>query len=262
MGQGPGHLVTGGAVNRLAAAGHIVETIRVSPRDPFPTEISAAFNTAGEISRQVRTALRQRRFPLVLAGNCMASLGAVAGLPPEGRGLVWLDAHSDLHTPRTSTSGFLDGMALATILGDGWESMAGSVPGHQPLPREHLLLLGTREVDPAEEESVARGIPLVRAAQLLDASAELEVCVSRLTAAAERVHLHLDLDVLDPDAVSPANPFTPAGGLSADQLLALVAMLKDRLPLASATLASYDPSSDPNGAVREAALAVMEAVTG
>ena len=63
------------------------------PRDSYPTEISSAFRTAAEVSRQVSSAMRQRRFPIVLAGNCFASVGAVSGHSGEGRAVVWLDAH-------------------------------------------------------------------------------------------------------------------------------------------------------------------------
>jgi len=117
MGRGPEQILGGGAAERLRSVGHQVETIRVESRDAFPLEIATGFELARSLARQVRMATRQRRFPIVLAGNCLASLGVVAGYPPGRTGLVWLDAHADLQTPETTASGFLDGMALATILG-------------------------------------------------------------------------------------------------------------------------------------------------
>lgn len=263
MGQGPGHLIAGGAVERLRASGHGTEVIRVAPQDRYPAEIASAFGTAAEVARQVRSAIRQRRFPVILAGNCFSSVGAVAGLPPRGRGLVWFDAHGDLHTPETTTSGFLDGMALASILGHAWTTLSGTVPGFSPLPAGHALLAGTRALDAAEEDAARRwGLPVVPLRTLTERPDLLADAVETLGGSAGAVHLHIDLDVLDPAAAAPANAFTPPDGLAPGALLEILAGLRSRLPLASLTLSSYDPSLDRDGAVRDTALAVLETVVG
>lgn len=261
MGQGPGHLLAGGAIERLQAAGHISETIRVAPRDPYPTEISSAFRTAAEVSRQVSSATRQRRFPIVLAGNCFASLGAVSGQRDEGRAVVWFDAHGDLHTPETTESGFLDGMALATILGRAWSTLSGRVPGFSPVPPGRVLLVGTRALDAAEEDAVRRWeLPTLSLQALRQHPNALEAAAAHLAEPGGRVHLHIDLDVIDPEIAAPANAFTPPGGLSPQALVGAVTLLRAQLPLASLTLSAYDPSLDRDGAVRDTALAVLEAV--
>ena len=70
-----------------------------------------------------------------------------------------------------------------------------------------------------------------------------------------RVHVHLDLDVLDPTAVSPANEFAPEGGLSAAELGACIRRIREHPEIGSATVASYDPSFDHERHVLEAGMA-------
>ena len=73
-----------------------------------------------------------------------------------------------------------------------------------------------------------------------------------------RVHGHLDLDVLDPDAVNPANEFAPERGLRAEEVEACIRAIRERFEVTSATLASYDPSFDREGHVLKAGLTLTE----
>jgi arginase len=95
-----------------------VSTETVEIHDPFPLEVGTAFRLAGVLSDKVRRVRELDHFPLVLAGNCMSSIGTLAGLGDLRMGVIWLDAHGDFNTPETTSSGFLDGMALATVTGD------------------------------------------------------------------------------------------------------------------------------------------------
>ncbi|TIS72728.1 MAG: arginase family protein, partial [Mesorhizobium sp.] len=98
--------------------------------DEQEREIGTGFAVCNVVSGEVRIALDNGRFPIVLAGNCLTSAGAVAGEGADA--IIWADQHGDLNTPETSTSGFLDGMALATALGLCWRRMAAQIPGFKP----------------------------------------------------------------------------------------------------------------------------------
>jgi arginase len=52
-------------------------------------------------------------------------VATLAGLEPATTGIVWLDAHPDFHTPATTKSGFLDGMALSMALGQCHQELVG-----------------------------------------------------------------------------------------------------------------------------------------
>ncbi len=160
-GRGPGHLARGGVMEDLGTSEEPVEV-----DGAFRTENAAAFELMRRISAKVRGSVALRRFPLVLSGNCNASVGAVAGAGGEDAlGVVWFDAHADFNTPETTTSGFLDGMALAMGAGRCWTGMTRSVPGFVPVRGEDVVLVGTRDVDPGEKRELAdAGVAVVGSA--------------------------------------------------------------------------------------------------
>ncbi|HVG43627.1 MAG TPA: arginase family protein [Longimicrobium sp.] len=264
MGAGPEHFLANGAAKRLRAiAGRVRETTVGADRH-FPAEIHTAFELARGIALAVRAARGHSALPLVLAGNCMASVGVLGGLETEGLGIVWLDAHGDLHTPETTTSGMLDGMALATATGRCWTALAGTVDGFTAVSDERVLLVGGNALDgpelrllegslmlhaaPSQVRGRGTGRPL---AELLDA----------LASRVRRVYLHVDLDVHDP-AEGKANEFWAPAGLTADEVRSVVREVAARVPIAGASITAYDPALDPEGRMLETGLELMELIAG
>jgi arginase len=251
MGRGPGALVAAGLPEILLAEGHAVERERVQPVARFPTEIATGFAVAGGIARAVRAAAWHSRFPLVLMGNCLGSVGVAAGLPPGETGVVWLDAHADFNTPESSPSGFLDGMALSTLTGQCWAAARENVPGFHPVAPENVVLVGARDLDPGEEPRLsAAGVTRVAPGRVLD---DLPAALDRVLPRVKHLYLHLDLDVLDP-SVGRANGFAAEGGLTVEELHAALDLVRERGALSAAGISAYDPAYDPAGTVRAAAL--------
>jgi hypothetical protein len=69
--------------------------------------------------------------------------------------VIWLDAHDDFATPATTQSGFLDGMGLATLAGQGWERLAASIPGFRPIAEARIMHVGGREITNIAEPKAA-----------------------------------------------------------------------------------------------------------
>jgi arginase len=206
----------------------------------------------------VRAAREAGRFPLVLSGNCNASVGALSGLTPSRRALFWFDAHGDLNTPDTTASGFLDGTGLATALGLCWHGLAAGIPGFQPVAPEATFLLGVRDLDPPEKALVAQGsVTVVPAARV---AVELPELLSLAAVDGALGHVHLDLDALDPGQVGRANSLPVPDGLSVEQLTGAIAAIRARVPLGGAALASYAPEFDLNGGICRAAFAAIDAM--
>lgn len=224
--------------------------VRISLGSPFTNEVGMCFDLNREVARAVADARRRAALPVILTGNCHTQQAVVAGVGVEGLGLVWLDCHADFNTPETTESGFFDGCALAMTVGDCWSALCASVPGFAPLPTDRVVLVGARDLEPSERER-------------LDASAIVELeprDAGRLAAmmpAAERVSLHIDLDVLDP-LHGRANQYAVPPGLSPDELVDAVRAVVAGPQLAAVTVSAYDPAFDPTGSVRRAALAALE----
>lgn len=254
MGRGPARLLEGGLEAAARAHGHDVRTelveLPAGGTGDAGGEVGRAFALTSALAVRVRAESAAGRFPLVLAGNCGATIGALAGLGPADTGLVWFDAHADFNTPETSASGFLDGMALAILTGRCWRSLAATVPGFVSVPDRHVVLVGARDLDLPEARALAEsGIRRV--------AADLVGLDAAVPADSRRAYLHIDLDVLDLSE-GRANQFAVAGGLTVLALQSAVRRVAARAPIVGAALTAYDPTCDPEGRIVAAALAVVE----
>lgn len=230
MGAGPEHLIGSGLPEALTAEGHAVGTVTIEAA--AGDEVHSAFGLAAQISVQVSRARARGAFPVILAGNCMASVGGFAGLDSRAA-MLWLDAHADFNTPETSESGFLDGMALAVLTGRCWQQECAHVAGFAPLPDSEIVMLGVRSVDPGEAPALAR-------TQVVHDAKELAAALARLQRA--ELYLHIDLDALDPSVIT-ANSFATAGGLSRETLRACIAAAHAKR-ISAVAFTAYDPAAD------------------
>lgn len=264
MGLGPRHLLEHGVARILAEHGHEVDTRTIALDSDADGEIASAFALDRLIAHSVADARAHAQFPLLLAGNCGRTLGVLSGLGAGDAGIVWFDAHADLNTPDTTTSGFLDGTSLATLTGRCWRSLSASVPGFTPLPDAHVVLVGARAIDEPEAELLRDSeiTPVtahaIRRSNIVDA---LAPALGELHARARRVYLHVDLDVLD-SAEAMVNQFATSDGLTLKQLLAAIRRIGEQFDVIGATLSAFDPTCDANGAAGEAGLKVVEALAG
>lgn len=264
MGAGPDHLMEGGLPEMLRSAERSsLSLAHVLPEVDPPAEVATAFELDRMVSEQVRGAVAQGEFPLVLSGNCNTAVGTIAGLGAADLGVVWFDAHADFNTPETTTTGFTDGMGLAIAVGHCWKEMARGVPGFAPVAEQDVVLAGVRAVEPSEEERLAiSDLSVVGADRIgLEGPSALEVALDGLGSRVGRVYVHLDLDVLDPEKAGKANEFAPEGGLSAEDLKTALGMVRERFAVAAAGIASYDPGFDADGCVLAVALACARILT-
>jgi arginase len=258
MGRGPEHLVEAGIRDSLQSRGYEVHAHTIDSDVDVPSEIMVAVDLARGLAERVGASRRNGHFPLVLAGRCMSALGAVAGLGSDRTGVVWFDSHGDFNTPETSRSGMLDGMAGAVIAGRCWSGVAATIPGFVPVSESRYVLVGARDLDPAEAELLeSSAITLIPSDELRAGGPHL--AADSLSDTSE-VYVHVDLDVLDPDRVGRANPYAAPGGLDVSDVVAVVGAVADRYDIAAATLSAYDPSFDGDGRVAEAAMAIANEI--
>lgn len=225
------------------ALGTEYESVSVETPDDHSNEIAASLAVVRALAEQVRPV----DFPIVLAGNCSSSLGTVTGIGGEV-GVVWFDAHGDFNTPRTTRSGFLDGMSLSMLTGSGWTALR---EGLATVAEEYVVHVGGRDFDQAEWGRLeSSGVRVVRRPPIEDALDELHKRI-------DSVYVHVDLDVLDP-SVGRANEYAADDGLSLDELTGAIDAVVERFAIRAAAITAYDPDCDPDGAIPPAARAVFD----
>ncbi|MEU4563062.1 arginase family protein [Actinoplanes sp. NPDC023936] len=147
--------------------------------------------------------------PVVFSGDCLVAGATVAGVQQAGvdPAVIWFDAHGDVHTLETSSSGYLGGLSLRVITGAHRDRYADLI-GLRPVAPERAVLVDARDLDPAEADYLAfsptRRIPVPE--------------VSAETIPPGPLVLHVDLDVIDA-ADLPGLRFPAVGGPSADAVL-------------------------------------------
>lgn len=245
-GSGPEYLIKNGLPQVLQDEGHEVSVETIESQAAFRTEVQTQFELYRALADRVADARQNDRFPLILSGNCGATLGAIAGT--RRLGIIWFDAHGEFNTPETTTSGFLDGMGLAIATGLCWKRLAASIPRFRPVPGSNILLIGGRDFDEGEQERLEQsGVIVIDHATIEKTGLQnaLQPALSKLAGDADEIHLHIDPDVLNPKEV-PANTyqFMTEGGMSVEQIRASLALIKKDLNITSVTLASFEPEYD------------------
>lgn len=205
------------------------------------------------LTDRVDDALSAGSMPIILGGDHSLALGSVAGAAAhaarQGRPLflLWLDAHSDFHTPLTTTSGNLHGTPVAYIAGrDGFDAFP-SFPA--PIPAERICLYGIRSVDPAEHAALLRHDIAINDMRVLDERgvvAPLREFLARVRAANGLLHVSLDVDFLDP-AIAPAVGTTVPGGTTFREAHLVMELLHESGLVTSLDLVELNPFLDDRG---------------
>lgn len=217
-----------------------VDAQRIDPPGTWRAEIGTTFALYRELAKRVA---ETDDLPVVFSGNCGAAVGVAAGVGMNDLATLWFDAHGDYNTPDTTDTGYLDGMAMAILTGRCWKSLALTIPGFTPMPPQRAMHVGARDYSPGEREALlADDVALIEPDALGNVAFELN------DIDAQRILIHLDVDVLDPKH-GRANQYACDGGLSPDEVLHTIELARSRFPAAGLVVASYDPSCDPEGRV-------------
>ncbi len=259
--MGPDAYRTAGLAEALRPLGHAVrDTGNLAPA-PL-REVSCTNTAVHALSETVAwtealipaaRAAATEGLPVFLGGDHSLSLGSVAGVAEAAAAagkplfLLWLDAHSDVHTPATTRSGNLHGTPIAYVTGR---------PGFEGFPRvtapvapENVCLFGLRSVDAEEAgELSASGIATVdmRSIDEQGLARPLAAFLERVAAADGWLHVSLDVDFLDPE-IAPAVGTTVPGGASVREAHLAMEMIHDSGLLRALDLVELNPFLDERG---------------
>lgn len=211
---------------------------------------------AQQLAEAVTGVLEQRKFPVVLGGDCSNLLGCALALRRLGRfGLVFIDGHADFYQPEAEPNGEVASMDLAIVSGRGPDLLT-NVDGLKPLMRdEDIVLFGYRDAEQQGEygsqDVRATGIHTfdlerVRSAGIASAANQAVEILRKNQL--EKFWIHLDADVLN-DAIMPAVDYRLPGGLSWDELSLALKVLMASGQAVRINIGIFNPSLDADGSI-------------
>ncbi len=258
--MGPDAYRTAGLSDALRDLGHKVEDQgNLTPASHLPDDdsdkIYALQESIGWTNRLIRAAenAMPRGVPIFLGGDHSLSLGSVAGVANYAASqnrpqfVLWLDAHSDFHTPQSTASGNLHGTPLGYVTGR--EGFSGFPAVSNPIPQENICIIGLRSVDLAEREALQQTSIHrhdMRAIDETGIAKPLAAFLATVAAANGLLHVSLDVDFLDP-SIAPAVGTTVPGGATIREGHLAMEMLHDSGLMTSLDLVELNPALDERG---------------
>ena len=207
-------------------------------------ETKAGIVARGDIlqhARRVHTLLTEAAPERVvtIGGDCGVDLvpaSYLASRHGDELAVVWLDAHADLNTPSASPSGAFHGMVLRALLGEGDAGLLEQA--FTPLEPYQVFLAGVRTFDPPEFATFEeKRLSLFKPDDLAHPERLTEQMAAR---GFTKLHVHLDLDVLEPATFRSLSYPTPHG-VTPDTLVTLLRALQETFELVGFTLTEFAP---------------------
>jgi arginase len=260
--MGPAAYRVAGIAREISSEGHGVDDwgdLSLPPLEPVSCPNPAVHSLAETLGwtealrDRVDDALSAGGFPIILGGDHSLALGSVAGAAAyahrQGRPLylLWLDAHSDFHTPLTTTSGNLHGTPLAYIAGrDGFDAFP---PFPAPVRADRICMFGIRSVDPAEHAAMLERDIAINDMRVIDEHGivkPLREFLARCRKDGGMLHVSLDVDFLDP-SIAPAVGTTVPGGTTFREAHLVMELLHESGLVTSLDLVELNPFLDDRG---------------
>ncbi len=266
--MGPSALRIAGLGEQLAALGRTVvdkgnlpspipETKRpADKRKKYIRDIAKVCTKLYDLSLK---SLDAGALPLVLGGDHSLAAGSVAAsaawlqrTASRPLGLIWVDAHGDMNTPETTTSGNVHGMPLAALLGNEPGELA-SIGAWPSVLATHTVLLGIRNLDEREKEQIRASGVHVFTMKDIDRDG-IAVVAERAIALASNgtggLHVSFDMDVCDP-AIAPGVGTPVKGGLDYREAHMVMEIVADSRQLIALDMVEVNPPLDVRNTTAE-----------
>ncbi|NQY04910.1 MAG: arginase [Flavobacteriaceae bacterium] len=260
------------------------ESIYNKVNNSFAKRIKSVYNQCSRLSDAVQSTLSEGNFPLVLSGDHSSALGTISGVkaanPDKRVGVIWIDAHADLHSPYTSPSGNIHGMPLAAAIADDnldcqinevtgethkyWNAMKNiGVDGAKVLSSD-LVYFGVRDTEEPEDKQIEKlGIKNYMVHEVRYRG--LEVCVNEALdklSDCDVIYISFDVDSMDCDLISYGTGTPVPKGFDQHEIIAIINQLLVSEKVACVEFVEVNPLLDFKGnKMAETAFEVLSEVT-
>jgi arginase len=252
--------------------------------NPFAKRIGHVLKVCQKLAFAVEQIIKENKFPLVLSGDHSSALGAISGIkmayPDKRLGVVWIDAHADLHSPHTSPSGNIHGMPLAAALGEDNLEMKINNPLEETSQNWNLLkTIGNISPKVKHEDVVFFGVRdteepenhLIRKHNIKNYKVEevrfrgLDVCMKESMdklAHCDIIYISFDVDSMDCDLISKGTGTPVSKGFDQYEIIGIIKSIIETQKVVCLELVEVNPTLDNKGnRMAEVAFEVLNEAT-
>jgi arginase len=250
---------------------------------PFGKRIDGLLSVYNQLNLKIDSVLKQESFPLILAADHGSAGGTISGIktayPEKKLGVIWIDAHADIHTPFTTPSGNMHGMPLATSLNIDnkdcqindvdeetvtyWEKLK-NIGGINPkINPEDLIYIAVRDTEEQENFIVNKlGIQNISVDFInqFGSKATIEKALEHLKHC-DVIYVSFDVDSMDPNLTSSGTGTPVPNGISPEIAKELLVGFTESPKTVCLEIVEVNPCLDEKGnTMAEVTLDILEAV--
>jgi len=248
---------------------------------PYGKRIPHIFTMWQRVSTSMKNSLENSQFPIVLTGDHSTAGGLISGVkmafPDKKVGVIWIDAHADIHSPYTTPSGNVHGMPIAALLGEDnlehqhnvvdretvsiWENMK-NLGGIKPkLTGQDIVYIAVRDTEEEEDHMIQRhGIKKVSVAELRQRGIESVVKDVLNYLKVDIVYISFDVDSMDPTISSGTGTPVKNGITNVEAEVLLKGLVKDPRVRAF-EITEVNPALDSENKMAKNTFKILETVT-
>jgi len=214
--------------------------------------IDEILKTSGTLADEVESVLDKNSFPLCIGGDHSMALGTIAGISSYCKknnlelGVIWIDAHTDMNTDKTTPSGNIHGMPLAASIGLGNKKLV-NLRGFSPkLLPENCAIIGIRSIDKEEKKNIKKlKIPVYTMTEIdkMGIHRIINKILKQFGKTVDHIHVSFDVDSVDP-TVAPGVGTPVPGGLSYREAHLLMESIAECGCMSSLEVAEINPILD------------------
>ena len=259
------------------------ETIYNKNKNTFAKRINFVCEQCERLREGVKKELQKGFFPLILSGDHSSALGSISGIqkanPDKEIGVIWLDAHADIHTPYSTPSGNIHGMPLAAALSidnkefsknkvsdsteNNWlrmKNMGDKVPLIKP---ENLIYFGVRDTE-KEEDQIIQSKKIKNFSVNDVRNIGLKSCIDQTIdqfVSTDLIYISFDIDALDCDLFSRGTGTPVSKGFLTEEIISIIKEVKDTGKLVALEICEINPLLDNKGnQMAESAFEIISSV--
>src|ERR1700744_6079056 len=248
-------------------------------KTPFAKRIHGMLGLYERVSKSVSDTIKSGAFPVVLSGDHSTAGGTIAGIkiakPKSKLGVIWIDAHADLHTPYTTPSGNLHGMPLAAAMAVDnlenkvhapdeatvkmWNDLKNTGKIAPKITGENIVLISLRDFEKEEKALIEKhGIKVITTAEVRRSGAEsvYRKAVRYLSACTD-IYVSFDVDSLDA-AISKGTGTAVKNGLKERELEDIISKFMHNSKLCCFEITEVNPTLDKENLMAEIAFNILQ----